>query len=242
MKSVARILKKVADRISPNEARLQVEDMYIDYLRYATPGMCDPGNVYAFEYVFKNVQGDLPMLEIGSWCGQSANIMMHLLGRQGRSNVLFTCDGWKYEAAEHPEHLGNSQLSYEKFYSFVKETYIRNTRFFSGERLPHSLHMVSDDFFVEWRAGQTREDVFGRPAKLGGDFCFCFIDGDHAYEPAQRDFENCDAHLCEGGMILFDDSEDGGGWPGVQQVVAEVLATGRYEIVMKNPHYLLRKT
>ena len=40
--------------------------------------------------------------------------------------------------------------------------------------------------------------------------------------------------------MLFDDSWDGAGW-GACRVMPEIAASGRYELVMRNPNYLFRK-
>ena len=218
-----------------------LESFYLDYLRYATPGMCVPGNIYLFDKVICGLESSLPILEIGSWCGQSANILSYLLSKYHKSNQLFTCDGWRYENTQHPEKLGESEITFDEYYDFVKATFVRNTDFFSKNRLPHSVHLVSDDFFDAWRADKCVVDVFGRNAKLGGQFSLCFIDGDHSYEAVRRDFENCDAFLPPGGQILFDDSAEGSGWNGVQKIVAEVINDGGYEVIMRNPNVLMRK-
>ena len=55
----------------------------------------------------------------------------------------------------------------------------------------------------------------------------------------KRDFENCDAFLQVGGFILFDDSTDQGF--GVFRLMPEVLATGRYRLVARNPNHLFQK-
>jgi hypothetical protein len=57
-------------------------------------------------------------------------------------------------------------------------------------------------------------DVFGRNVVLGGSLSFCYIDGNHTYGFAKRDFENKDRFLAPGGFIFFDDSGDGSGWEG----------------------------
>ena len=220
---------------------LSLESFYLDYLRYATPGMCVPGNIYVFDKVIRELASPLPILEIGSWCGQSANIITYLLAKHGKPNQLFTCDGWRFENPDHAEMLGESNVTFDEYYDFVKATYVRNTRFFSRQRLPHSIHLVSDDFFAAWQARRTVTDVFDREVALGGEFSFCFIDGDHAYPAVRKDFKNCDACLPPGGQILFDDSAEHGGWDGVRQAVDEVKAGGGYEVVMRNPNVLMRK-
>jgi hypothetical protein len=117
---------------------------------------------------------------------------------------------------------------------------MRNVQCFSRENLPHTIEMLSDEFFEAWREKRNVNDVFGRPITLGGNFSFCFIDGNHTYEFAKRDFDNCDAHLDRGGFILLDDSGDGTGSE-VCRVVQEVKQAGRYEVVSRNPNYMFRK-
>ena len=120
------------------------------------------------------------------------------------------------------------------------ETFRRNVRLFSGESFPHTVEALSDDFFDMWRARQSTTDVFERTVQLGGPLGFCYIDGNHTYEFAKRDFLNCDEFLEPGGFILFDDSEDGSEW-GVCRVIQEVKASGRYSLVIQNPNYLFCK-
>jgi Methyltransferase domain len=75
---------------------------------------------------------------------------------------------------------------------------------------------------------------------LGGAISFCYIDGNHSYDFAKLDFENCDRFLEKGGFMLFDDSADGSDWD-VCKVVQEVIATGRYDLIAKNPNYFFRR-
>jgi hypothetical protein len=82
--------------------------------------------------------------------------------------------------------------------------------------------------------------VFGRAVRLGGPLGFCYIDGNHTFDYAERDFRNADEFLAPGGFLLFDDSADGSEWE-VCRVVAGLLAEGRYELVAKVPNYLVRK-
>lgn len=103
-----------------------------------------------------------------------------------------------------------------------------------------AIELFSDEFFQAWRSSRAVQDIFGRPIALGGPISFCYIDGNHSYDFVKRDFENVDAFLERGGFILFDDSEDGSAWE-VCRVVQEVRASGRYDLVIKNPNYLFRK-
>src|SRR5260370_21835802 len=106
---------------------------------------------------------------------------------------------------------------------------------FSGDDLPFAIEMTSEEFFRAWRGEQAVQDVFERPVTLGGQISFCYIDGDHTYEGAKRDFLNCDAYLQEGGFILFDDSTVEKF--GVRHLMPEVVTTGRYKLVAQNPNH-----
>ncbi len=237
--NILRILKRKLLRQRNSTQTLHC--MFLDYLRYATPGMCATGNIYLFDKVIRELNSNLPILEIGSWCGQSANIITYLLRKHGKQNQLFTCDGWKYEAKNHPPLFPDSDVLFADYYAFIKSSYIRNTEFFSAGRLPHSIHLTSNEFFDEWRKNAVLTDIFGRSVQLGGNFAFCFINGDHAYEPAAQDFTNCDAHLETGGFILLDDSATDGGWPGAYQVAEEAIGNPRYKLVSRNPNVLVQK-
>ena len=59
-------------------------------------------------------------------------------------------------------------------------------------------------------------------------------------ESAKMDFENVDQVLDTGGFILFDDSADNSSWE-VTRVIDEIKKTGRYEVIIHNPNYLLKK-
>ena len=104
----------------------------------------------------------------------------------------------------------------------------------------HTVELTSDEFFAAWAAGRSTRDVFGRPTALGGPIAFAYVDGNHAYEFARRDFENVDRFLQVGGFVLFDDSADGSHWE-VTRVVAEVKRMANYRVVAKNPNYLFQR-
>jgi hypothetical protein len=167
--------------------------------------------------------------------------MGYLKQRHRVTNRLYTSDRWQFEGSEDSGPLdGSTMITHPKYRAFVKETFERNLRFFSAGDLPFSIELSSDEFFAAWAKRETRTDVFGRECTLGGPLSFCYIDGNHSYEYAKRDFEHCDEVLERGGFVLFDDSGDGSGWE-VCRVVAEVVASGRYEVIAKNPNYLFRK-
>jgi hypothetical protein len=181
------------------------------------------------------------MLEIGSFCGLSTCVLSHLRQTHGVGAPFFTCDRWAFEGQQLGAHIGTSAtVTHDAYRAFVKESYLRNTRMFCGGDLPATVEQDSDGFFDLWRRRVAASDVFGRPVALGGPLSFVYIDGNHTFEFADRDFRNSDEFLLPGGFLLFDDSADGSQWE-VCRVVKEVLASGRYELIAKLPNYLVRK-
>lgn len=215
---------------------------YLTWVSFAVPGGLARGNAWCMDYAIRRLPSDAPILEIGSSCGLSANVMTYMKHRHGVTAKLITCDPWTFEGGpEVGEMLGDSpSVRSADYRDFMRDSYVRNTRFFSGHDLPFTVETTSDDFFEAWRAGETRTDVFDREVELGGDASFCYIDGNHTYDFARRDFENCDAALVPGGFLLFDDSGDDTDW-GSRDVAREVAADGRYELITKNPNYFFRK-
>jgi hypothetical protein len=214
---------------------------YLSWLTFANAGMMVRGNVYCMDYAIRNLPSAAPIVEIGSFCGLSTNTITYLKEKHNVKNALVTCDKWIFEGAERGGMLGDSKfITHEEYRQFVKETFLRNVQMFSRYDLPFTIELFSDDFFSSWAAAERRQDIFGREFQLGGPISFCYIDGNHTYEFARRDFDNCDKFLERGGFILFDDSADGSE-RGVCQVVQEVLETDRYDLVTKNPNYFFKK-
>jgi hypothetical protein len=203
--------------------------------------MLHAGNPYCIDYAIRNLPSAAPIVEIGSFCGLSTNVIAHYKRVHGKANPLFTADCWRFEGAGAADgHLGGSPVRHADYREFVKGTFVRNVRFFSGDDLPHTVELRSDEFFAAWRGRRVVADVFGRPARLGGPISFCYIDGDHTYEAARRDFEHCDEFLEPGGFVFFDDSAAGEPF-GAVRAAAEVQRLARYRLVATNPHTLFQK-
>jgi hypothetical protein len=190
------------------------------------------------DYALSHLPSDAPLLEIGSFCGLSTNILNHYRRKHQRRNLLFSCDKWEFENRS-SSSIGGSTVSFDQYKQFVKDSFLRNTRMFSEHDLPFTIESFSNEFFGMWEREETARDVFDRAIHLGGPLSFCYVDGNHTYEGAKQDFENCDAFLQVGGFILFDDSTDK--TFGVFRLMPEVLATGRYRLVAKNPNHLFQK-
>lgn len=214
---------------------------YLDWLSFANAGMLARGNVDCFDFAMRNLPSRAPMLEIGSFCGLSTNVLTYLKSRHKVEAHLFTCDNWSFEGGGATQFLGDATfVSHAAYREFVKETFLRNVRMFSGHALPYTIEASSEEFFAAWSADQTLRDVFGRSVRLGGPISFCYIDGNHTYGYCRRDFENCDRFLQTGGFVLFDDSSDYSQCD-VHRVAREVLSSTRYELIAKNPNYFFRK-
>jgi predicted O-methyltransferase YrrM len=222
---------------------IEVNDDYFLWHRWANPGHHMSGNVYCFDFAMKHLPSDNPILEIGTFVGLSTNQITHCKRRHNRKNPLFTCDRWVFEGIDMSASVGGSPVTFQAYRELIKDMYVRLARTFSADDLPRTVELFSDEFFAAWERGDTLTDVFGNTHKLGGPLAFAFIDGDHSYAFAKRDFLNVDKFLEPGGFILFDDSADyargpdGQQWP-VVRVMEEVRQTGRYELVVRNPNYL----
>jgi hypothetical protein len=228
-------------KLGPLSAIPPARTEYLSWLSFAVPGMLTWGNVDAISFALQHLPNDAPMLEIGSFSGLSTSVIAYLRLKHSIPNLLFTCDRWAFENQNLGSYLGDFKfITHDQYRTFVRDSYLRNTSMFCKPDLPYTIETDSDTFFQRWRAVETTTDVFYRNVKIGGSLSFCYIDGNHTYEFAKRDFANTDCFLAPGGFILFDDSGDGSGW-GVCQVVKEVLESGSYDLIAKNPNYLVQK-
>jgi len=101
------------------------------------------GNVYAMRFVLENLPSTKPVLEIGSFCGLSTNVISYFLSVEGRKKI-FSCDKWIFEGAENGGNLGDSQISHQQYHDFVKSNFIRNVEFFSPNNKPYTI----ESFFL----------------------------------------------------------------------------------------------
>jgi hypothetical protein len=226
-------------RVSAGERDATSE--FLTWVQFAVPGMLTRGNVEAFRHAIANMPQQGAVIEIGSFCGLSTTVISYWLDKYARGNKIFTCDKWEFEGQQLGTPLGDSpSITHDHYKSYVKDTYIRVMRTFAVNHLPFTVECFSDEFFRLWHDQKTAIDVFGRSVTLGGGVSFCYIDGNHTYDFARRDFENTDKILLPGGFILFDDSADGSQWE-VNRLVREVAEMGKYELILTNPNYLFKK-
>ena len=217
---------------------IHYKDEFIENLRRVNSGMLHRGNILCFDYAIKNLPSNNPIIEIGTFCGLSANVITYFKKIHSKTNILFTTARWP--KGELNSLVGESDITYSDFQIYVKESLIKNLSFFSKADTPFAFEYTSDDFFNHWQNDKTEYDVLNKKIKLGGKISFAYIDGNHSYEYAKRDFQNCDKFLESGGFILFDDSADFSDWE-VKRVIKEVKKSKNYSVVMKNPNYLFQK-
>jgi len=239
--SLRAVLRRLASEPTTQKTVPEVWSEHLSWLTLANAGMMDRGNVACFDFAIRNLPSDAPIVEIGSFCGLSTNAITYLKRIHGVTNRLVTCDKWVFEGSEDGPTLDpTSPITHAAYREFVMRSFRQNVELFSAEDLPHTIEVFSDEFFDLWANGRTVADVFGRDVTCGGPISFCYIDGNHSYDFAKRDFQNTDRFLEKGGFILFDDSGDGSGWE-VCNVVKEVRASGKYELIANNPNYFFRK-
>ena len=236
------MIRKIINKVRgiADEPLKKLDDEYLNWLTFANAGMLNPGNVYCMDYAIARIQSDNPLLEIGSFCGLSTNIMSYLLRKHSKTNKIITSDKWIFEGAESGGTLGHSPILHSQYRSFVMESFKRNVAFFGDTSSVHPIEAFSDEFFELCGERKVVSDLFGAKLRLGGNFSFAYIDGNHTYEYAKRDFVNTSKFLDIGGFILFDDSSKYSPW-GCALLMKEIMDASDYELVMTNPNYLFKK-
>jgi len=238
-KLAGRVLRKAARVIDPPRPIQILSDEYITWLCYANPGMLERGNLYLIDYAISHLPSAAPILEIGTFCGLSTNVIAHFKRKHGVNNPLITCDKWEFENVNGRANIADSPVLFSEYKKFVKNSYIRNMQMFSPDDLPFTFELTANEFFEKWKNGKVCADVLGRTYTLGGPISFCYIDGNHTYEYAKQDFLNCDAYLVNGGFILFDDSTLTEFT--LHKLMPEIIAMSRYRLVAQNPYHLFQK-
>ena len=142
----ARALRKAARMIDPVQPIIYLEDEYVTQLSYINAGILERGNLYSLDYAIGRLPSSAPMLEIGSYCGLSANLLTYFKRKHGVTSPLITCDKWELERSD-SEHVGDSPVLFSDYNNPVRDSFLRNTRTFSGDNLPFTVEVFSDEFF-----------------------------------------------------------------------------------------------
>src|SRR6516164_5638066 len=93
----SRALRKVASVIGPTTGQIDIAYEYVKWLCFANAGMLDRGNLYLMDYAINQLPSNAPIVEIGSFCGLSTNLLTHYKRKHKRTNRLVTCDKWDFE-------------------------------------------------------------------------------------------------------------------------------------------------
>jgi hypothetical protein len=224
-------------------------DEFINWLMVSNAGMQHRGNIACFKHAIENLPDQSPILEIGAHAGLSANIMCYLLRKLNKTNQVISVDPWIVRGyhdgnSVDPDYLrtlgGEKSVSRADFSEFVMQSYLRNTAFFSGGNLPLAFRSTSDEFFAAIQSHKILTDMRGTQLSTDLKLSFVYIDGNHDYEFALRDFQNSDKYLVKDGFVLFDDSEDNSSF-GCARLAWELEKSNDYRLVMKNPNRLFIK-
>lgn len=241
---IASALRHTANRVDrkPMNSVLETKqtNKFLRWVHFAVPGMLEQGNIDAMEYAVANMPPGNPILEIGSFSGLSTVVLSYLLEKRSMTIPFYTCDKWEFEGQRLGTFLGDSpSVTHDVYQAYVKNTFLRTMDTFTSKP-PYTVECFSDEFFRRWFENEKTVDVFDRSVTLGGKISFCYIDGNHTYEFAKRDFENTNRVLVSGGFILFDDSADGSHWE-VNRLTREIALGNQYELVSRSPNYLFLK-
>src|ERR1700741_4792473 len=136
----ARALRKVSAVVGGVNAAapIDISDDYVNWLCYANAGMLHRGNLYSFDYAIRNLPSDAPIVEVGSFCGLSTNLLTYYKQRHGKENTLITCDKWDFEN-QNGSAVGDSTIQHSEYREFVRETFLRNVSMFSRDSLPYAI-------------------------------------------------------------------------------------------------------
>ena len=194
-------------------------DEYITKLCYANTGFLNIGNIWCFDYVISHLPSENPMIEIGSFCGLSSNVITYFKHKYSQKNKLICVDPWDFSDGDNSALIGNHPyLTNGKYTEIIQSKFKENLMLFSSYNLPYPVRLKSEDFLQKWGEAIIIEDIFERKIQLGGQISFAYIDGNHDYEFVKNDFQQVDKYLEIGGFILFDDSAEDSAW-GVNQLV-----------------------
>jgi hypothetical protein len=228
-----------------NEALLK--DDYLRRIRSLVigEGMLHDGNILQMNYAIQHMPKEGTVVEIGSYGGLSASVIVWLMHQHQCNTKFFTTDPWIYESytAEGQKTNfidGSKRVTKESYHHYMKSAFMNAMQFLQPQQLPHSFEMTSQDFFELWNTSALREDIFGNSVQTGGSICFAYIDGDHSLEAATHDFEQVDKHLAPGGFILLDDSADHLPF-GSARLMNRIKQDPRYRVVSALPNYLIQK-
>src|ERR1700692_11606 len=92
---LSRLFLKAAFVINPPHRAKNISDEFVEWLCFANAGMLDRGNLYLMDYAMQRLPSSSPLVEIGTFCGLSTNLLTHYKRKYGVSRRLIICDKWE---------------------------------------------------------------------------------------------------------------------------------------------------
>jgi hypothetical protein len=111
---------------------IDISDAYTLRLQQINTGMLHRGNLYCFRYALERLPSSAPIVEIGSFCGLSTNIITYYKEVLSSKNKLINCDPWDYgfKGLDHAP-IGSSSITGNEWGEFAKVTFEHNVKFIS---------------------------------------------------------------------------------------------------------------
>ncbi|WOF15386.1 class I SAM-dependent methyltransferase [Methanoplanus sp. FWC-SCC4] len=194
-------------------------------------------SIFLLSYSTSDLEGDF--IEVGSWCGRSANVLGLAAKLSGNCKVycvdLFPEEDDWMENSDGTYSL-NVKINDGRIKSYVEQTVWKEP--FEKDIAPiYEKYNGIYDAFVKFVDMNGLNDVVcpikGESSSLKEnvprDFkCkFAFIDGDHSYNGVCRDIENIEEYLVPGGWICFDDAFSS--YEGVNKAIEDkIINSGNY--------------
>jgi len=169
----------------------------------AIPGMCGEEKMVAVMEAMRHAPvGDV--VEIGSWWGRSAAMLVWLAARYKVGNVLCV-DPWRSETLVQGEPLVDAASADLDAEEALRIFEINVAPLARGEL--NYLRMRSVEAAALFAPGlMVRTEAFGSTT-YGGRIAFLHIDGNHAEPEVAADTALWTPHVVPGGWIVFDDYE-----------------------------------
>ena len=166
---------------------------------------------FALHDIAKGLRNHCVIVEIGSWLGKSSVILSQAIKRK-RGAKLFCID--PLNADSDPESVGIMRATADGMKSnTLFQKFSENVHKYGVPRRIKALQGYSHEFSSAWT----------RPIDL------LFIDGNHSYEAARRDFEEWSRFVKPGRFLAMHDVSENPSYPhkGPLRVVNEVIAPTR---------------
>ncbi len=166
-------------------------------------GMTDHDKIAALIEVFRCApQGDI--VEIGSWWGRSAALMLQLSKHYDIGNVL-CIDPWTSDRATIDQGVDALDRSSARVdWDDACAIFQCNLAPLADGRL-NVYRGISADAAKHYRPGAViRSETFGE-TRYSGQIAVLHIDGNHAFEHAETDARLWTPLMAPGGIVIFDD-------------------------------------